>query len=82
MRFHPCAASRLPLKGALPAARQSRFCGIPGSDTSLLKAMGLSGCAGSSWLPSRRGCGLLTGMLRVEAVSHRRAPVSLGRAWV
>ena len=29
---HPRAASRHPLKGAMPAARQSRFCGMLGED--------------------------------------------------
>ena len=82
MRFHPCAASRLPLKGAMPAARQSRFCGIPGSDIPRRKALLLVGPVGSSLCASQLGGGHITGMLRVEAVSHRRAPVSLGRAWV
>ena len=82
MMAHPCAASRLPLKGAMPAAWQSGFCGIPGSGTSLRKALRLGGPAGSGLDPSQRGCGHLTGMLRVEAVAHRRAPVALGRAWV
>lgn len=73
---HPRAASRQPLKGARPAARQSRFCGIFGADIERLmlsckslapKAIGLGG-------------GHLTGVLRVEAVSHRRAAKLVGRA--
>ena len=77
---HPCAAlsARHPLKGAMLAARQSRFCGILGWDNAhragdsqslAAKALGLGG-------------GHITGMLRVEAVSHRRASAPLGRARV
>ena len=32
MKVHPRDASRHPLKGAMPAARRSRFCGILGGD--------------------------------------------------
>jgi hypothetical protein len=79
---HPCAASRLSLKGAMPAARQSRFCGIPGSGTSLRKVRRLVSPSESSLCPSQPCGGHITGMLRVEAVSKRRASASLGRAWV
>ena len=82
MTTHPCAAVRLPLKGAMPAVRQSQFCGIPGSGTSLRKTLRQVGPAGSSLYPSQRGSGHITGMLRVEAVSNRRASAQLGRTWV
>jgi hypothetical protein len=99
MTTHPCAASRLPLKGAMPAARQSRFCGILGSyiarrngsalgsetplrlgfDASALRAprRALLPMSFTSHA-SRQGGGHLTGMLRVEAVTNRRAD---GLSW-
>ncbi len=80
MMAHPCAASRLPLKGAMPAARQSRFYGIPGSGMSRRDVRRLMSDSGMT--PSQPGCGHITGMLRVEAVSNRRASAPLGRAWV
>jgi hypothetical protein len=82
MKTLPRAASRLPFKGAMPAARQSRFCGILGSDIPRLKALLLVGPIGSSLCASQPGGGHITGMLRVEAVSSRRAVTPLGRAWV
>ena len=82
MRYHPCAASRLPLKGATLADRQSRIGGVLGSDISRRILGRLVGPIGSSLCGSQLVGGHITGMLRVEAVSHRRASAPLGRAWV
>ena len=82
MRFHPCAALRLPLKGATLADRHSRIGSVLGSDISRRMLGRLVGYPGSGLCASQLGGGHITGMLRVEAVAHRRAPVSLGRAWV
>ena len=76
MTKHPRRALRDPLKGAMPAARQSRFYGILGSDIPR-RVVGLL-------LPhrSRSGVKSLSGLLRVGAVSHRRSSVgAVGRAW-
>jgi hypothetical protein len=60
-----------PLKGATPAARQSRFRGVPGWGFGL-RTPEISVC-------TQRGS--VTGMLRVEAVAHRRrANAGFGRA--
>jgi len=56
-----------PLKGATPAARQSRFRGVPGFGQFLPGSLVNVG----------RMSGATTGMLRVEAVAHRRRVVSV-----
>ena len=82
MRFNPCAASRLPLKGATLADRQSRIGGVLGCGIARRKARRLMSDSRASLIPSQPGSGHITGMLRVEAVSNRRASAPLGRAWV
>jgi hypothetical protein len=113
MTAHPCAASRLPLKGATLADRPSRIGGVLGSDILLRQEFVDSRSAASRNLlkgatladrPSRiggvlvggiarrmaawkslsakalgAGSGHLTGVLRVEAVSHRRTVKVAGR---
>ncbi len=68
---HPRRASHDPLKGATPAAWQSQFRGVPG----LMHFAPVGRLAPSAIRSSA------TGMLRVEAVAHRRrANAGFGRA--
>lgn len=62
---YPRAASRLPFKGANPAARQSRFRAISGWGTSLR----INVCLSSHET---------TGLLRTEAMASRRG---VGTDW-
>jgi hypothetical protein len=72
----PRAASRHPLKGAMPAVRQSRFGSMLGSDI----ARRIAACQSLASKAIGLGSGHLTGVLRVGAVSHRRAAKWVGRA--
>ena len=75
---HPCAASRLPLKGATLADRQSRTGGVLGWGISRWSA--LDAQVGAISHASNLGYGCLTGMLRVEAVAFRRGVVLNARS--
>ncbi|AOW12248.1 hypothetical protein LPB72_14910 [Hydrogenophaga crassostreae] len=75
MKFHPRRASRDPLKGATLADRQSRTGGVLGLGISLRMASPVLFTSHAA----RAGGGHLTGMLRVEAVTNRRADGFSGR---
>ena len=70
MNKHPRRASRVPLKGAAPAAWQSQFRGTLGFDHFAPDAPVWSVC---------RVRGQITGVLRVQAEVQRRLSTSAGR---